>query len=256
MEGTKEIETVFWIGTTVMLFFAFGLIFLVMFYQNHFSKIKRKEAELLLKASLESEKNERHRIAADLHDSVSSDLSAIRNYLVILHNSEIDQERKELFHELRDGVETAIENTRMVSYNLIPPLLEISGLAATIDDYFERLRKKTEIDFQLKSIGDPVHFPSQIAYELFRVIQEFITNMLKYGAITKCTVTISCENKKVQIAVEDNGKSYNFKNLLTTSKGTGLKNINSRVKVVEAELIQKETTKGNHFLIVLKEQPC
>ena len=52
--------------------------------------MKQQEAEMLLKASLESEKKERERIAADLHDSVSSDLSAIRNYLVVILKGESD----------------------------------------------------------------------------------------------------------------------------------------------------------------------
>ena len=93
-----EIKSVFWIGTFVMLFFACCLIFLVLFYKNYFFRMKQKETELLLKTSLESEKNERQRIAADLHDSVSSDLSAIRNYLTIILRGEKDEARAVSFN--------------------------------------------------------------------------------------------------------------------------------------------------------------
>jgi signal transduction histidine kinase len=84
MEGASEIKTVFWIGTFVMLFLAFGLLAMVLFYQRHFAKMKQKETELLLKTALESEKQERQRIAKDLHDSVQGDLNAIRNYFLLL----------------------------------------------------------------------------------------------------------------------------------------------------------------------------
>ena len=47
------------------------------------AKIKKKEAELLLKTALKSEKKERKRIAKDLHDAIQSDLNAIRNYVVL-----------------------------------------------------------------------------------------------------------------------------------------------------------------------------
>jgi signal transduction histidine kinase len=256
LEGTNEIKSVFWIGTTVMLFLAFGLIFLVLFYQNYFTRMKRKEAELLLRASLESEKQERQRIAADLHDSVSSDLSAIRNYLVILQKGEIDKQKKELYQELKDGVETAIENTRMVSYKLMPPLIEISGLAIALEDMFEKLNKKTQADFAINTTEGNLFFEPSTAYELFRVIQEFTTNMLKYGTITKCSVNLSSQKDDICIAIIDDGIPYNFKNLLKTSKGTGIKNINSRLKVIQAVLTQRETTVGNHFEIILKNPKC
>jgi signal transduction histidine kinase len=134
MEKNNEIDLIYWIGTAVMLVFGFGLIYLSLFYNTYIIKIKRKEAELLLKASLESEKKERERIAADLHDSVSSDLSAIRNYLAVILKSEQDDARIAVFTDLKEGVETAIENTRTISYRLMPPLLEKMGLVAALDD--------------------------------------------------------------------------------------------------------------------------
>lgn len=124
MDNSQEIITVFWIGTIAMVSLVFGMLFLVLFYQNYFSKMKRKEAESLLQIALESEQKERQRIAADLHDSVSSDLTGIRNFIVLLSRNELDTDKKLLLADLQLGVENAIENTRLVSYQLMPPLLE------------------------------------------------------------------------------------------------------------------------------------
>ena len=84
MEGKNDINSIFWIGTFIMLFLAFGLLYMAAFYQRHFAKMRQKETEALLKTALESEKNERQRIAKDLHDSVQGDLSAVRNYVALL----------------------------------------------------------------------------------------------------------------------------------------------------------------------------
>ena len=78
MDVVKDIKIAFILGTAIMLFLVFGLLFLVLFYQNHFMKMKRNEANLLLKTALESEKNERERIAIDLHDGVQGDLNALK----------------------------------------------------------------------------------------------------------------------------------------------------------------------------------
>lgn len=238
-----------------MLFLAFGIVTLVLSYQNYFFKRKRQENELLLKTALESEKQERQRIAADLHDGVSGDLNAMRNYLTVLHKMEVDNEKKQLFEEIKNGVEAALENTRQVSYKLMPPLLESSGIAIALQDYFENLSKKTSKSFNtlFDNHENCVISPS-ISYELFRIIQEFSTNMIKYGDITRCDISLYCKENMVFIEIIDDGKSFNFNTLLSNSKGTGIKNINSRLKVIEATLEQLETSIGNHFVIKLKKQ--
>ncbi|UUC43957.1 sensor histidine kinase [Flavobacterium cerinum] len=256
MEKTEEIRIVFWLGTLGMLFLAFGLLSLVLYYQNHFYRMKRKETELLLKTSLETEKNERRRIAADLHDSVSGDLNAIRNYLTILQRSNTTIENREIFDEIRTGVEMAIENTRKVSYNLMPPLLEIYGLVTALDDYLEGLKKKTEINFQVTSTEEEFKLAPPVAYELFRIIQEFTTNMIKYGKVTEATVSLELIDTFFTIKLRDNGIPFNFTELLATSKGTGVKNINSRLKIIGADFLQQETETGNSFTITLKKEQC
>lgn len=235
-----------------MVFLAFGMILLVLFYQNYFSKMKRKEAEQLLQVSIDSEKNERKRIAADLHDSVAGDLSAIKNYLLILQKSDDAIKHSPVFEEIKIGVENALENTRLISYKLMPPLLESFGLVAAIDDNFERLTSKSNAVFKIEAT-DELSISPGISYELFRVIQEFSTNMIKYGGVTQCKVTLTQNASTTQIDLTDNGSTYDFFALLKTSKGTGLKNIVSRLKVIEATFAQETVKSGNHFIITLKK---
>lgn len=216
--------------------------------------MKRIEADLLLKASLESEKKERKRIAADLHDSVSSDLSAIRNYLTVLIKSEEDLERGNMFQELRDGVEVAIENTRLISYKLMPPLLEKLGFAIALEDYLKSLSKKTSIPFLFSNSESELKIDMFIAYELFRVIQEFTTNMLKYGSIKECSIKLYTADSFLMIEIIEDGTAFDFKKELATAKGTGIMNISSRLKVINGSIIQQDALKGNHFFISLPIQ--
>lgn len=248
MESPNEIKSVFWIGTFVMLFLAFGLIFIVLFYKNYFSKIKRQEAELLLKTALESEKSERKRIASDLHDSVSSDLSAVRNYLIFFLKNEKDEDRITLFNELKDGIENAMENTRLVSYKLMPPLLDKFGFVATLEDYSKRINNSI-YNFELIHNDFEFLHDKNVAYELFRTIQEFTTNMIKYGEIKNSKIILTNNNLFTFIELIDDGISFNFNEKLLISKGSGINNINSRIKLINAKLEQIEIRNGNHFKI-------
>lgn len=252
MESSNKVGTLIFIGTGLIVILVFVVLFLAVFYQSYVLKIKREEAELLLKTSLESENEERKRIAADIHDGVSGDLNAIRNFLAVLYKKEDDSEKKDLLDDVKKGVEAALENTRLVSYKLMPPLLETSGFLATVEDYFDRINNKTKAHFFLVTQLKSFHLPPNISYELFRVIQEFTTNMIKYGDISSCEVLIAYINETYNITIIDDGDCFNFKEMYLLSKGTGLKNISSRLKVIEANLSQIELSKGNEFLITIK----
>jgi signal transduction histidine kinase len=236
-----------------MLCLAFVLIFLTLFYKNYLSKMKREEAENLILVALESTKSERRRIAADLHDSVSGDLVAIRNYLSILQKSDETKLDASILEELREGVENALQNTRQVSYKLMPPLLDTLGLASAVNDYFERLAQKTSVKFSVEHDDSP-ELPHEISYEVFRVIQEFTTNMLKYGNASVCKVKIYELQGTVFINLADDGDAFDFRAMLEKSTGTGLKNIDARLKVIGATLTQRVMNKGNDFLITLKRK--
>ena len=254
MENTDEIKSIFWIGTIVLLLICFGIIFLVIYYQNHFFKIKKMEAELLLRTSLESEKKERHRVAADLHDGVLADLTAIHKFLILLQRGVPDEKKQDLFVELKKGVKGAIENTRLISYKLMPPMLETVGFVSAIDCYFENLSEKSEISFSVVCEDEFLRFSPILGYELFRVVQEFTTNMLKYGNVSSCSVIIYKKDETVFIEIIDDGVPFDFNAMLLKSKGSGINNIDSRLKNIKAELVQRQVVIGNHFVINLKEE--
>lgn len=253
MEGTNKVGTLILIGTGLIVTLVLLLLFLAIFYQTYVMKMRRKEAELLLKTSLESEKKERKRIAADIHDGISGDLNAIRNFLSVLYKSEMSLEKKLVYDDIKSGVEAAIENTRLVSYRLMPPLLETSGFLITIEDYFSRLNSKTSSNFAISTKENAIELPNEVSYELFRVIQELTTNMIKYGNISFCEIRIVKEIRGYEFTIIDDGIPFNFKQMYLTSGGTGLKNISSRLKVIDANFKQNEVLLGNEFVISIKK---
>ena len=249
----NQVGSLIIIGTALIVILVLVLLFLAVFYQTYVLKMKRKEAELLLKTSLESEKNERQRIAADIHDGVSGDLNAVRNFISILLKIETNADKREMFTEINNGVEAALENTRLVSYKLMPPLLEKAGFVPALQDYLDRINKTSEVNFVLNANEFKYEIPQDKAYELFRITQEFTSNMMKYGKISICNILLQEVEDNYVLQIEDDGIPYNFKELYATSKGAGLKNISSRIKVIEANFEQILQEKGNKFVISVKK---
>lgn len=251
MESSSEINVYFWIGTSVMLLLTFSLLSLVMYYQKKFLKSKQLESERLLRAILDSEKKERQRIAKDLHDGVQSDLRAISNYFLLLSRKIQDEQLQSLLQETRNALEDTIENSRLISYKLMPPLIENRGFVVAIQDYFERLSKSSGKIFTLQDNTKNVVVTDSVGYELFRILQEFTSNMLKYGAINECKLFFYEMNNSIYIELVDDGLPFDFMSSYVISNGSGLQNIQSRLKSIHAKLEQRKAVNGNHFVIYL-----
>lgn len=252
MENETGLKLFFWIGTATMFFSMLVAILTVVLYRNKIHKIKQKESENLLKSSFESEKKERKRIALDFHDSVSGDLSAVRNYITILSQKEKDSFNKSVFQEIETALGNVIENVQDISYNLMPPTLETLGLPSTLRTYFERVQKWNDVTINEEYQSECEKISPSDAYEIYRVVQELVTNMIKHGN-SQMINFIVYENEKTYIfELSDNGIPFNFYKSVKESYGMGLKNIISRIKSIDAKLIQVPNEKGNKIQIIFK----
>ena len=253
MENEESLRLIFWISTSVMLFLAIAILFITLVYHKKTSSIKQKESENLLKATLETEKKERKRIASDFHDSVSSDLSAIRNYVNILDQKEEDSYNKSILVEVKNSLDTMLINVRHINYNLMPPLLESLGLIPTLEDYFERTKHLNEIEIRTRFGLQNSNISTSEAYHIFRILQELTANILKHNNATEIDISILRKSKEIIIEISDNGFYFNFFENLETSSGLGLRNILSRLNHINAVLKQPITNKGNKLSIKIEE---
>jgi len=252
MENETGLKLFFWIGTVTMLFSILAAILTVVLYQNKIHKINKKESENLLKSSLESEKKERKRIASDFHDSVSGDLSAVQNYITILANKEKDSFNKSVFQEIETVLGNVIENVQNISYNLMPPTLETLGLLLTLRTYFERVQKWNNVIINEEYQSECEKVSSSEAYEIFRIVQELVANMIKHGNSQQINFTVYEKEMTYIFEISDNGIPFDFYKSVKEPYGMGLKNITSRVKSINAKLIQTPIEKGNKIQIFLK----
>lgn len=256
MENETGLNFFFWIGTSIMVVMTLVVLFVTIMYQKKMHKIKQKESENLLKVSLESEKRERKRIASDFHDGISGDLNAIRNYITFLNQNESNSATKPVLEEIKSALSTMLIDVQDISYNLMPPLLDTLGLIPTLNDYFERVRKWNNITVTSTYYQNDIPVNSSDAYELYRIIQELISNMLKYGKIKSVDFTFELNDNRIEIRITDDGAAFDFYESLKETSGMGLKNIISRTKHIGAKLTQIPAQKGNVIVITLKETEC
>ena len=71
---------------------------------------------------------------------------------------------------------------------------------------------------------------NQIELQLYRIVQEFVSNVLKHSRASKIVIQLTRHNGTLTLMVEDNGIGFRADD---TYKGMGLKNIQSRVAALE-----------------------
>lgn len=245
MENEVELKLFFWIGTVILILSVLAVILMVTIYRNKVYKTNKEESDHLLNISLESEKRERKRIASDLHDSISGDLSAVQNYITLLNRKESSEANKVIFQEVEVAIGNILENVQDISYNLMPSMLESLGFIPTIRSYLERVRRWNQIRISESYDTEILNISSSNAYELYRITQELITNMIKHGKATSIDLSIISKQNDIVLKIVDNGSSFNFYKSLKEPHGMGLKNITSRIRYIKAQLIQIPCDKGN-----------
>jgi signal transduction histidine kinase len=198
-------------------------------------KVQEERAEVLridrqreiTAAALYAEENERKRISEALHDSVSQLLYGVKLQLS-------EKNYAEAFAKANKLLDTAIQETRNISFQLAPSILADFGLAATINELCRRLSTPhVQIDAQISGFSAPGEL--FLEETIFRIIQELVNNCMKHSGATYIQISLK-KDKLIEVLVTDNGKGFKYDNLAKPPKGAGLISVRNRLALYNGKL--------------------
>ena len=227
-------------------------------------KVEKKLSEseenlrLLSRKIIESQENERKRVARELHDSVGNNLAAIKlaleQKLESMNNSPPDK-----FYSLENiiaNIKNTITEVRRISNHLMPSVLEELGLLEAIrwfckeqDKYHQHAR----IVHQLKVDEDNI--PEQIKITIYRVIQESMSNAFRHGRAESIQLRLTDTGDRIELCVTDNGCGFDAESVLSNPgslNGIGLRGMKDRAEVCNGTFkISSEIGKGTQVKLSL-----
>ena len=180
-------------------------------YRRHVTKLKRDQAAQVRfsRQLLQSQEDERKRIAGELHDGLGQNLLVIKNLALfgLARQNSQDVEQSQL-GEISTTVSEAIEEVRTIARNLRPYELDRLGLTLAIESIATRIGSSSTIKFT--SQIDPIDniFSHEAEINLFRIVQEAINNVVKHSEATEVSATIKRDGTQVVITIRDNGKGF------------------------------------------------
>lgn len=202
-------------------------------------------------ARLEEQEKERNRIAQDLHDRLGSMLSVIKLSIGSI-DAKVDQlhdESRKHYQKASNLIDEACDEVRNISHNLKNSILAKFGLKAALESLVNSLQGNA-LQVELNTHNLDNRLANKIEINVFRIIQELVSNTLKHAKATKLSIQVNHFDDILNVTVEDNGIGFKPNQVNEKSAGLGLHHIEARVHDMEGS-INIDSGKGNGTTIMI-----
>ncbi|MDA3943272.1 MAG: tetratricopeptide repeat protein [Bacteroidetes bacterium] len=199
-------------------------------------KIRNREDQI--QTIIKTQEAERNRFAKDLHDGLGQYLTALKMSIFNYKNGYIGKEEKETdenFEQVLKLFNDIYSELRNISFNIMPQELQQNGLVAATEELADKWNKSGKMSMNFFSYGVTKRLKPNHEIAVYRIQQELINNAIKHSHSDQISITFTEHEKELNIIVETNGKGFN-RELLKKSMGSGWKNIQSRIEMMNGHL--------------------
>jgi len=143
---------------------------------------------------MQTQESERQMLSRELHDTVAQDLSVAKIKCDLIYGELLNGQTPEAqrLQEISDVLLKTIRGVRNMAYELRPPGLEEQGLVETIYQFCEDFTQMwgVPVDFQSAGLKN-LKLDSNIEINLYRLVQEGLTNIRKHASESRTTAGAS-----------------------------------------------------------------
>jgi PAS domain S-box-containing protein len=211
---------------------------------------------------LETQSDERRRIARELHDSTAQQLVAISVGLARLEQIRKrkgdNSEMADVLRDLRVVARDAQQELRTLSYLLHPPILESVGLADALRRFLAGFTRRTRIRTRLV-VSDTFSCGSHSASTaMMRIAQEALINVFRHAKASEVRVSLANQNRGTVLEVEDDGKGMAMEGEVLDERiesiGVGIPGMRARVRQFRGDLQITSSKEGTVLRAVIPDR--
>lgn len=197
-------------------------------------RTRMREAQIT--AVIDSQETERRRFATDLHDGMGQLIAALQLNIQALRQAASQPDQRDAFFESSEQLLKEVhEEIRNIAFNLMPPVLVKEGLVPAVSELVRKINKTGRMKAELSVFDLENRLPERVEISLYRIIQELLSNIIKYAQATEVTLSFTGYPTEVVLTIDDNGMGYDL-NTFKVSEGNGWRNINSRLHLIKASI--------------------
>ncbi len=232
----KQIYLAVLIGASVLvLIFVFFVVSLVKHQKKNVTLYKEK-----VQAEINTLENERSRFVSDLHDDFGPVLSTVKLHIASIGPSSSEDEA--LQQKSLTLINDMLAQIHRIANNLIIALKQFA------DD----INNTGKINISVSSTSNELNVAKDDEIHIYRIVQEAIHNTIKHAKAGNMYIDFKQVTGEVHVTIQDNGVGYHYDSHRKNSLGLGLKNIISRVEMLNGEIfIDTGVGKGTLYSIII-----
>ena len=193
------------------------------------------ELKRLTQRIIDTQEEERGRVARELHDGISQILVSVR-YALDLARRRVATGDARAGESLDKGIgslTTAIQEVRRISRDLRPGTLDDLGLGPALKTLTDEFSERTGITSELETVVFRNRLDEDAKTALFRVAQEALTNIERHSGASHVAMRVWGHKTGATLRIQDNGHGFQ-----PTGKrdGLGLRNMQERVEQLDGTL--------------------
>ncbi|MBI2941290.1 MAG: sensor histidine kinase [Chloroflexi bacterium] len=202
--------------------------------------------------ALQSIEEQRHQLARLLHEGTAQMLANLVLRAQVcerLLGGDEARCRSELT-TLRDTVAANLHDTRRIIFDLWPLILDDLGLVPTLRRYLQLVSDRLEHPIDLAVTGFDAmgrRLDPTVEINVFRIVQEALSNALHHAQATRHRVTIDVGNRLLRATVEDNGVGFDVADVLLAARegrARGVASMRDRATWLGSPLLLDSTPGG------------
>jgi two-component system NarL family sensor kinase len=192
---------------------------------------------------VETQEHERTRVARELHDGISQQLTSTK-YVFELAQIQHARKNNNTATTISKGIDAlagAIAEIRRISKDLRPGALDDLGLAPALKTLCQEFAERSGLTITTEI--SPVHslLTDDAKTALFRVAQEALNNVARHANADKVLVSLATTQEKVSLTIADNGSGFQPQG---QTNGIGLKNMSERIAYYDGRFNISTNTTG------------
>lgn len=220
-------------------------------HKNEEQLIKyREKLQALTLDLILAEEKERHRMAVDLHDSISQSIGSLKIRLDLIAQNGKYKDFCDEIDSISSTAGNILREIRTLTFQLCPSTLYELGLNQALADLVETTRTTYKIDIILNTNREAKPLNKDLEILLFRSARELIMNVVKHAKARQTEVSISECDRQIELIIKDNGKGFDVNGKM--SNGIGLFSIAERIQYAGGHCtITSEPGKGTTARITI-----
>jgi signal transduction histidine kinase len=186
---------------------------------------------------IESQEEERRRIAREIHDDYQQRLAILANELEAMAGDTLDSPSKasERLHELCNRANELAVDLHSLSHRLHSSTLEHLGLVAGLRAFCREFAEQQGLQVGFAHENVPHTIPVGVALCLFRVAQEGIRNVKRHSAANSAEVRLEESGDTLHLSISDRGRGFDS-NAASKSGGIGIRSMEERLRLLGGRL--------------------